>query len=328
MIFLDDFLVILHYYRRLFGVVRNEAATVIKFNHMHFFKSSFIRCFTFAAMGLLPAVAMAYHPANVEFHNESADTVRINTILTEAVAANHSATGDYVSAIARGFLGTPYVAHTLEGDDEKLRVNLDELDCTTFVETVAALALTASEDRSSWRDFLTRLESVRYRGGEINGYPSRLHYISDWIVDNSYRGNIRELTNIVDGARSVVKSIDFMSTNRNRYPSLADSLTFERIKGIELGYRNHKYMYVPSSVVKRKATSAFLHEGDIVALTSNLKNLDVTHMGIVIFKGDDPYLLHASSTQGKVVVSNEPLGEFLRRNRQFTGIRIIRLRDL
>ena len=295
---------------------------------MHIFRFPFIKSFAAAAIGLLPAMAWAYHPADVEFHNESADTVRINEILTEAIAGHYGSTGEYVSAIGRGFIGTPYVAHTLEGAEEKLRVNLDELDCTTFVETVAALALTASENRSSWRDFLARLENVRYRNGEINGYPSRLHYISDWIVDNSYRGNFRELTNVVDGVRSVVRSIDFMSTNRDRYPALADSLNFERIKSIEQGYRNHKSMYIPASVVKRKATAVFLHEGDLVALTTNLKNLDVTHMGIVIFKDNVPYLLHASSSLGKVVASDEPLGDFLRRNRQFTGIRILRLREL
>ncbi len=295
---------------------------------MQFSRFSFIRCVAVAAMGVMPAVALAYHPADVEFHNENADTVRINEILTETIAGGYGSTGEYVSAIGRGFIGTPYVAHTLEGDEEKLRVNLDELDCTTFVETVAALALTATEERSSWRDFLSRLETVRYRSGEINGYPSRLHYISDWIVDNSYRGNFRELTNIVDGARSVVKSIDFMSENRDRYPALADSLNFARIKSIEQGYRNHKYMYVPSSVVKRKVTEEFLHDGDLIALTTNIKNLDVTHMGIVVFKDGRPYLLHASSSLGKVVVSDEPLGDFLRRNRQFTGIRILRLRDM
>ena len=87
-------------------------------------------------------------------------------------------------------------------------------------------------------------------------------------------------------------------------------------------------MYVPSSVVKRKVTEEFLHDGDLIALTTNIKNLDVTHMGIVVFKDGRPYLLHASSSLGKVVVSDEPLGDFLRRNRQFTGIRILRLRDM
>ena len=52
----------------------------------------------------------------------------------------------------RQFLGVPYVAHTLElGDTEHLIVNLHELDCTTFVETVTALTCvpSASSARTS-----------------------------------------------------------------------------------------------------------------------------------------------------------------------------------
>lgn len=38
-----------------------------------------------------------------------------------------------------------YVAHTLEvNDEEKLVVNFDEVDCTTFVEYVLALSLSPS----------------------------------------------------------------------------------------------------------------------------------------------------------------------------------------
>ena len=45
-----------------------------------------------------------------------------------------------VLTLARHFLGVPYVAHTLEvNDDERLVVNTRQLDCTTLVETVAAL---------------------------------------------------------------------------------------------------------------------------------------------------------------------------------------------
>lgn len=45
------------------------------------------------------------------------------------------------------FLKTPYVAHTLEvNDEEKLVVNFDEVDCTTFVEYVLALSLSPVKD--------------------------------------------------------------------------------------------------------------------------------------------------------------------------------------
>ena len=94
-----------------------------------------------AAISLLAAgipSASAQNTNRTEWHNEASDTTRITHILIEE-AAHPSSRGD-MARIGTLFAGTPYAAHTLEGETEALRVNLDSLDCTTFVETVAALA--------------------------------------------------------------------------------------------------------------------------------------------------------------------------------------------
>lgn len=299
-------------------------------NHNSLYNNVLTRlsCVATCLVTLVPLSAQAFSMRDVEFHNEARDTVRINEILTEAVAANPTSTSECAAFIGQKFLGTPYVAHTLEGEEEKLRVNLDELDCTTFVETVAALALTATENRTSWRDFLHSLESLRYRNGEMDGYPSRLHYICDWVVNNTYRGNLRDVTPLFDTPRYAVKTIDFMSAHRDKYPALADSANYARIRSIESGYYSHRFPYLNASQVRNKNFAYLFHSGDIVALTSTLKDLDVTHMGMIIVQEGVPHLLHASSSLGRVTLSEEPLHEFLRRNRQFTGVRILRLRDL
>ena len=63
---------------------------------------------------------------------------------TLAIASSVSAqeTDNAMQKYGLNFLKTPYVAHTLEvNEEEKLVVNFDEVDCTTFVEYVLALAL-------------------------------------------------------------------------------------------------------------------------------------------------------------------------------------------
>ena len=62
---------------------------------------------------------------------------------------------------------------------------------------------------------------------------------------------------------------------------------------------------------------------------SNLKNLDVTHMGIVVkdTPTSEPYLLHASYSDGKVEVTTRPLAEFMKKNRQWLGVRVFRLSE-
>ncbi len=269
-------------------------------------------------------------PNEARFFNQANDTIRLTELLKQAEAAELKTPNERVAWLGKQFLGTPYVAHTLECDSidgrEYLTVNLDQLDCTTFVETIATLAITLGEDRTSWRDYIYNLEHLRYRGGEMNGYASRLHYICDWVIDNSSRGLIKDVTDRFPSVRFCVKTIDFMSANRNSYPMLADSTSFERIRAIENGYRNHRYPYIQSRKTDDKVIMSQLRSGDIVALTSSLKNLDVTHMGIIIKdeKGI-PHLLHASSSLGKVVLTESSLAEFLSRNRSLTGIRILRV---
>lgn len=264
---------------------------------------------------------------DVEFHNEAADTTRLATLLDEASHLQFSSPEERVAFFGQSFLGTPYVAHTLEGDTETLRVNTDELDCTTFVETAIALAMTIGENRHSWRDYVYNLRRIRYRNGEVDGYPSRLHYIADWAVDNRHRGNFRDATEDFPRINYIVRSIDFMSANRDKYPALADSANFARIKGVEAGYRNHRFPYIKTNELMSKATRRQFHNGDVVALVSGLKNLDVTHMGIIYKETPDsePYLLHASSSNKKVEISALPLHEFMKKNRQWLGLRVFRL---
>ena len=301
-------------------------------------KFGFLRVL-FSARGLCVAVCAALSGlyvsgrvlnSEIRFHDEKNDTTQITELLKRAEAAGLRTANERVAWFGQELIGRPYVAHTLECDStdgrEYLTVNLDELDCTTFVETVATLAITLGEGRTSWRDYIYNLEKLRYRGGEMAGYGSRLHYICDWVMDNTAKGLVRDVSDRFENVRYCVKSIDFMSAHRDRYPMLADSASYAKIKAVENGYRNHRYPYVRSSDTGDKRVMAQLRSGDIVALTSGLKDLDVTHMGIIIKdeKGV-PHLLHASSSVGKVVLGSEPLSEFMRRNRGLTGIRVLRL---
>lgn len=273
-------------------------------------------CSTLSANAILPNEA--------SFHNEATDTTRLNNLLIKASAERDPLRR--IAAVGQEFLETPYVADTLEGEEEKLRINLDEMDCTTFVETVLTIAYTAGEGRTSWRDYVYNLEKIRYRNGEINGYASRLHYFSDWVVDNVHRGTIKEYTTRMPVNDWTVKTLDFMSSNRDKYAALSDSTEFERIKNYEIGYRNHRYPYVKTGRLSSKPIMAALKDGDIVALTTKTPGLDVTHMGIIIKKDGVPHLMHASSKQGKVVVDELPLVEYLRKSGG-TGIRIVRLNE-
>lgn len=266
--------------------------------------------------------AFCITPAEVRFNNEKADTTRLTQALIELSNLNRTGGISLVAEAGSRFLETPYVAGTLEGNNEQLTVNTEGLDCTTFVETALALAITVESNRTSWRDYINSLEQIRYRGGHAKGYPSRLHYISDWIIDNSHRGLMVEVTDRIGRADSQIKTLDYMSQNRKSYPALADSANFAGIKNTEMGYRSHKYHYIKPS----NLPYADLREGDIVAMTTNIKGLDVTHLGIIKMVDGTPHLMHASSKAGKVVVDELSIFDYIKRNRT-PGVRVFRLAE-
>lgn len=260
----------------------------------------------------------------MRFHCEK-DTLLINDLLKKGYDSGLKDANALVEYYARQLLGTPYVAHTLEADEEILTINVHELDCLTFIETLYALTRATLNQRYSWRDYAANIENVRYRGGEMKDYSSRIHYISEWIIDNHVRGNLVEITPDLPHVDYMVKDIDYMSKNPDKYRQLKDDTAMvEKIKRHEL--RRHRFPYLKRSWLNDKEVKAALRSGDFVSLVTRADGLDVSHNGIIIVdeKGD-PYLLDASMSGGKVMLEGKPLFKFLEKSKTNIGIRVFRM---
>ena len=71
-------------------------------------------------------------------------------------------TGELILKIGMDFIGTPYVAKTLDmSPEECLVINLRELDCTTFTENCLAIALTIKSGQPTLETFASKLELIR-----------------------------------------------------------------------------------------------------------------------------------------------------------------------
>ena len=221
------------------------------------------------------------------------------------------------------FEGTPYVSHTLEKEgEEQLVVNLRGLDCTTLVENCLALSKTIQSGEHTFGQFTKELKNVRYRSGKIEGYPSRLHYTTDWIFDNQQKKLVRNLSKEI-GATPYPKEINFMSTHTDSYQQLKDSSHLVQIiaqKENDINSRQH--FYIPEEKLAKVENQ--LMDGDIVGITTSVDGLDISHMGILIRKGGRIHLLHASSAAEKVVLSEETLEEYLLNSKSATGIMVAR----
>ncbi len=225
-------------------------------------------------------------------------------------------------AIGKTFIGTPYVAKTLEvGEKESLVITLEGLDCTTYVENVMAFGLIKEEPGPNFDSFVKTLEKIRYRDGKLEGYGSRLHYFTEWISDNEEKGLVQNITASLGGIE-IDKKLDFMSSHRDLYPYLKDEISFQQIQETEKKLQQHPLCILSQEMLALNEDQ--IKSGDIIALATSIEGLDVTHTGFAI-RADDGriHLLHASSS-GAVEISALPLVEYLKKIKMNTGVIVAR----
>lgn len=231
--------------------------------------------------------------------------------------------GSILLLAGKHFLGTPYVAHTLEtGPDEKMVVNLKEMDCTTFVEYSLAFARTVKSTNPDLVKFVKELERIRYRNGQRDGYLSRLHYFSEWILDNGRRGVVRDVSREIAHILYPNK-IDFMSKHAGSYQVLKENPELvDQMRVLENTISEEVFWYVPKEQISD--SSEKIKDGDIIAITTHIDGLDVIHTGIAIRKDGQLKLLHASSAEKEVVISSLTLSEYVQNSRNASGIMVAR----
>lgn len=224
---------------------------------------------------------------------------------------------------AQFFLNTPYVASTLEGEQEHLIVNLREMDCTTFVENVLALAYTVRQDHCSFEMFCTHLKTLRYRTGNEFEYTDRLHYFSDWIFENEQKGLVKDVTKLI-GGEPYSLNLSFMSTHPDSYSALKahpEYIDVIKAKEQDISARSG-YAMIPKTNISNCAKG--MKDGDIVCFVTKIEGLDVTHVGFVYWKNDTLRLIHASSGAKKVVIDPKPLQQYAEGIKSTTGVMIVR----
>lgn len=230
---------------------------------------------------------------------------------------------------ARRFLGCPYVAHTLEGNArECLVVNTRQLDCTTLVETVTAFTLCARSGSTCFADYLSTLQTLRYRGGVLEDYTSRLHYFTEWITDNASRQLVEEIQQPVPPF-TAVQTVDasYMSAHPESYEALRRHPEYlPSIRRMEQAVSGRKYRYIPKrSVADTPLLRRTVKDGDILAITCNKKGLEIAHLGFAVWRSDGLHLLNASMIHKKVVEEPMTLGRYLAKHPSHTGIRVVRI---
>jgi hypothetical protein len=235
--------------------------------------------------------------------------------------------GELIGRIALELKGTPYVGFTLEGskDAECCVVNLKGLDCVTFFEDSLCMARMLKRGKRSPRDLLAEVQRTRYRGGKMGDFTTRLHYTTDWFVDNEAKGVVKILTPDLPGAEPFTHKVGIMSQHPENYRQLAaHPELLPEIRRLEDKINARSLKYLPMN--KLEAAEPLLQTGDIVGVATTAEGIDIAHTGLCI--KDEQGVVHfmdASSAPKRMRVTLEPdISTCLNWSPKLTGVMFAR----
>ncbi len=254
---------------------------------------------------------------------DNPDGQRFQQIMKEAIALKLSQKplDQILHNIAQQFLGSAYQGGLLDkSEKETLVASLTQFDCVLFVETVLALVRGIAVEDYTYSTFTENIVEQRYRQGKMETYCDRLHYFSEWIVDNEKRGNVVNLTPSLGGI-PLNKTLNFMTTHKGSYPQMVkNEANYQCIAQVEENLRQLNLTYIPTSGISEVYSQ--LKSGDIIAITTNIQGLDVTHTGLVYRQANQVGLIHASPA-GQVTIAPD-LQQYVSRVRGASGILVVR----
>ncbi|GIR29460.1 hypothetical protein CM15mP43_10840 [bacterium] len=191
---------------------------------------------------------------------------------------------------SKTLVGTPYVNNVLIGSkkiDEVFIIDLNRLDCFTYVEYVHALA-----NSNNYLEFKNKVREYRYYKGEVNFY-NRNHFFIDWI-------NFLGLSQ-VEGADLKERKILNKKNETEKY-----------LEGIPLKEKYINYF----SVNKAKKIIFNLRNSKnhyIVGIVSDRIGLDVSHVGFLLWNEEGKAIFrHASSKSNYMKVVEEDFLEYIK----------------
>ena len=208
-----------------------------------------------------------------------------------------SGAGPRMERISAELVGLPYRTNLIGSVDtpEVFVTALDEFDCVTFMETVLALAHSREV-----MDFPQALRLIRYAKGDVE-WTSRNHYMTQWLRNNEKAGFVRRL--------------------RTPKPTVMKDRHLNVVPGLRP--LRMKFEVVPKRDLLRAADS--METGDLIFFGSTRSHLDIFHCGMLLRRGGELTMRHASRSKGGVV--DQKLADFLKNNRM-SGVLLARPAEL
>lgn len=277
---------------------------------------------------IVSLAAMGYD--KVFFHCDK-DTIIINELLKSTELSELDNT-HRVAFFAKKLIGAEsnVQKEILEADTTLFTIDIHTFNPLSLISSCIALAQAyETSSAPNWRDFASKYEGVMFKNGKAGDFVSRFLYPSDWIADNIFRGNIIDETLQIEdlNVKKREKSIDYISHHADSFKAFRNPQNLERIKMLEMGFRNHQIFYVSNGDLTNPARfKKYAKDGDIIFLLCTDFDLDSRDMGILFFEGDKLNFIHIP-TSGEIVVLDElPFEQYVKRNiKRIQGARVMRI---
>lgn len=246
------------------------------------------------------------------------------------------------------FLKKPYLGGALgEGvnspfDSDPL-YRFDAFDCTTYVETVMALALADSP-----RHFLETLKHIRYQGGKVSLF-TRNHFTSlDWMPNAEGLGFLKDQTRVLAAgkAMTLTTAIDKRKWYESQAVSMVKSTDFisEKVQYIQEKTKSFspEVVHLPyidkSDFLQNPRMLLHFPKAGVVNIVRKNWNtreaigtdLDISHQGIFFERNGEIIFRHASFKKSSQFVVEVPLLDYVRQNlndQTFAGLNILELKQ-
>lgn len=264
--------------------------------------------------------AYAYEP---RIHCEE-DTLKISQLLTKT-AERGGSLGERIVFVANELVGTPWSSPLDNDSIGTIVIGIHGFDRMGFMNTVLALAEASRQTLPRIQEYERLYESYSRRKGEDDGFASQLIYGADWIVDNVYRGNIKEMTEYLGGGGFKTKTLDYISRHKDEYPAMKNPAVNDKVRMMEMGYRSHRIPHMKKQSIGNDNVKELIENGDIIMMLSPEIDFDIYDVGFVEKKDGEPRLIHISHENGQVVADPYPLPRLFKIDGQhFYGYRWLR----
>lgn len=229
--------------------------------------------------------------------------------------------GQALVGLAQRYMGLPYRAFSLDkGPKEVLRLDLTGFDCQLFVEQLLALVNSRAvrTQTAAVQRFGEHVRRLRYDDGRVD-YCHRHHYFSRWAEAAERQGYLVNITPYLPGAVNRTIRLNWMSRHPGSYGPMRQAANKACITALEQGL-SVRQSYIPVGQLAGALPS--LRDGDIFALVTRLKGLDVTHMGLLAVEGQRVAAIHAAPGRG--VMRSDDLARYSAKVPDVIGVTVLR----